>query len=112
MGKSLDSAEVKRRVKVGQRTEHQFLHYCKTRGLLAFKPGWPDFIIQNQQGQVVCAVEVKKDFEYLRANQRRCATLLQSIGLPVFTWCPSGIRLSEERKKRGPKKAVDKSKST
>lgn len=66
--------------------EALFAERAREAGWLISKRGWPDFLMWKD-GKIAC-VEVKKDLQSLRANQKAILEALASYGVPCFTWRP------------------------
>jgi hypothetical protein len=75
-------------------TERRFAKSAREAGWTISKRGWPDFIMWKD-GKIAC-VEVKKDLDRLKHNQRLVLKALASYGVPCFTWRPiEGFRKME-----------------
>lgn len=53
--------------------------------------GWPDLTLVNPMRRRTLAVEVKREFEPLSADQEYVHTMLRAAGWTVFVWRPSDM---------------------
>ena len=65
-------------------SERVFRREAQKRGYATYRNGWPDFLLVDRTGKDVRAVEVKGHAQILKPHQRRIASILEQLGIPVF----------------------------
>ncbi len=84
---------MKSRIQTGRRpkndAEGQFWDFVAKSGWKATKRGWPDFLVETEEG-VIC-VEVKPhSTRKLKKSQEAAIGWLVQFGVPCYKWTPDG----------------------
>jgi hypothetical protein len=68
--------------------EAVFKANCLSRGWLAHRPSWPDYIVEKPDGLI--GVEVKSENDVVSNEQQMTFDMLEAMGVPIFVWKKTG----------------------